>query len=153
VFGGVFELALTCDLVVADRSARFCFPELRLGIVPGFGGVPRLERDLGNGIVRDLLLSGRSLGAVRAHAIGLVSQVVPKGGAPDAARRLARQVIRVPSETLAVAKRFAKPIPRARLDEEKRLFVDLLSRADVVDALDKFVRDDGVRPYLATEAT
>jgi enoyl-CoA hydratase/carnithine racemase len=153
VFGGGLELALTCDLVVADRSARFCFPELRLGIVPGFGGVPRLERDLGNAIVRDLLLSGRSLGAVRAHTIGLVSQVVPKGGAPDAARRLARQVIRVPSETLAAAKRFAKPIPRARLDEEKRLFVDLLSRADVVEALDRFVRDEGVRPYLATEAT
>ena len=42
VFGGGFELALTCDMIVAGRTARFCFPELRLGLSPGFGGVPRL---------------------------------------------------------------------------------------------------------------
>ena len=46
VFGGGFELALVCDLIVADKTARFCFPELRLGLIPGFGGIPRLERDL-----------------------------------------------------------------------------------------------------------
>ena len=47
-FGGGFELALACDLIVADKMARFCFPELRLGLIPGFGGIPRLKRDLGN---------------------------------------------------------------------------------------------------------
>ena len=58
-FGGGFELALTCDLIIADKLARFCFPELRLGLIPGGGGIPRLKRDLGNGIVRDLLLTGQ----------------------------------------------------------------------------------------------
>src|SRR4030095_7390433 len=43
-FGGGFELALVCDLMIADRMARFCFPELRLGLIPGFGGIPRLKR-------------------------------------------------------------------------------------------------------------
>ena len=62
-FGGGFELALTCDLIVADKMARFCFPELRLGLIPGFGGIPRLKRDLGNAVVRDLLLTGRSINA------------------------------------------------------------------------------------------
>ena len=57
-FGGGFELALTCDLVVADTMARFCFPELRLGLIPGGGGIPRLKRDVRNGLVRDLLLTG-----------------------------------------------------------------------------------------------
>src|SRR5580693_3354083 len=57
-FGGGFELALVCDIIVADRMARFCFPELRLGLIPGFGGIPRLKRDLGNAVVRDLLLTG-----------------------------------------------------------------------------------------------
>ena len=47
-FGGGFELALACDLIIADKMARFCFPELRLGLIPGFGGIPRLKRDLGN---------------------------------------------------------------------------------------------------------
>ena len=76
VFGGGFELALTCDMIVADRTARFCFPELRLGFIPGFGGIPRLKRDLGNGLVRDLLLTGRSINASKASAVGLVSQLV-----------------------------------------------------------------------------
>jgi enoyl-CoA hydratase len=56
-FGGGFELALVCDLIIADKMARFAFPELRLGLIPGFGGIPRLKRDLGNAIVRDLLLT------------------------------------------------------------------------------------------------
>ena len=60
-FGGGFELALVSDLIIADKMARFCFPELRLGLVPGFGGIPRLKRDLGNGVVRDLLLTGQQL--------------------------------------------------------------------------------------------
>jgi len=150
-FGGGLELALICDLVVADRTARFCFPELRLGLVPGFGGIPRLERDVGNAVIRDLLLTGRSIAAPRAHAVGLVSQVVPRGEALEAARRLARQVIRVPAGALSTAKRFAKPIPRARLAEEKRLFVELVSRPEVIDALDRFVKDEGIRPYLAAE--
>ena len=44
-FGGGFELALACDLIIADKTTRFAFPELRLGLVPGFGGIPRLKRD------------------------------------------------------------------------------------------------------------
>ena len=60
-FGGGFELALVCDLIIADKMARFCFPELRLGLIPGFGGIPRLKRDLGNAVVRDLLLTGQKL--------------------------------------------------------------------------------------------
>ena len=75
-FGGGFELALVCDLIIADKMARFCFPELRLGLIPGFGGIPRLKRDLGNAVVRDLLLTGRSINATKAQAVGLVSQVV-----------------------------------------------------------------------------
>src|SRR5260221_14395279 len=74
-FGGGFELALVCDVIIADKMARFAFPELRLGLIPGFGGIPRLKRDLGNGFVRDLLLTGRSVNATRAQAVGLVAQL------------------------------------------------------------------------------
>jgi enoyl-CoA hydratase/carnithine racemase len=66
-FGGGFELALVCDIIIADRMARFCFPELRLGLIPGFGGIPRLKRDLGNAVVRDLLLTGRSFNVMKAQ--------------------------------------------------------------------------------------
>ena len=70
-FGGGFELALVCDIIIADQMARFCFPELRLGLIPGFGGIPRLKRDLGNAVVRDLLLTGRSFNVTKAQQIGL----------------------------------------------------------------------------------
>ena len=95
VFGGGFELALACDLIVADKMARFCFPELRLGLVPGFGGIPRLKRDVGNAVVRDLLLTGRSINAAKALDTGLVSQVSGEGEALRVARadrRANRQV-------------------------------------------------------------
>ena len=89
-FGGGFELALISDLIIADKMARFCFPELRLGLVPGFGGIPRLKRDLGNAVVRDLLLTGRSFNAIKAQQIGLVSQVVAEGEGLRVARATAR---------------------------------------------------------------
>src|ERR1700704_838504 len=103
-FGGGFELALVCDLIIADKMARFCFPELRLGLIPGFGGVPRLERDLGNAVVRDLLLTGRSINATKAQQIGLVSQVVGEGEALRAARAMAAQLRKFDRETAIAAK-------------------------------------------------
>lgn len=148
VFGGGFELALTCDIIVADKSARFCFPELRLGLVPGFGGIPRLERDLGNGLVRDMMLTGRSINAPRAQAIGLVSQLVARDRALDVARSIARQSARFDAATTATAKHFTKPLPLARLEQEKDTFCRLLASPVVEAALKKFVESTDVLPYL-----
>jgi len=147
-FGGGFELALTADVIVADKSARFAFPELRLGLVPGFGGIPRLERDVGNAIVRDLLLTGRSLNAKRAQEIGLVSQLVARGEALTVARKVAEQAARFDPETTRRAKRFAKPLPVERLRREKDLFIEMMGSPVVARALQKFVESTDVRPYL-----
>lgn len=150
VFGGGFELALTCDVLVADKSARFAFPELRLGLIPGFGGVPRLRRDVGGAVVRDLLLSGRSLSAPRAHALGLVSQLVARGEALPAALALGRQAARFAPHTVAAAKRFAKPAP-VGLDAEKELFCELFASPVVLEALARFAADTSPMPYLPSE--
>lgn len=147
-FGGGFELALTCDVIVADKTARFSFPELRLGLIPGFGGVPRLERDLGNAIVRDILLSGRSVSAKRAHEVGLVAQLVGEGHAAKTATRLAQQMAKFDQTTARTAKRFLKPLPSARLAEEKDRFCDLLTSPVVLEALRTFVEADDAMPYL-----
>ena len=147
-FGGGLELALTADVIVADRTARFAFPELRLGIVPGFGGIPRLERDVGNAVVRDLLLTGRSLGAKRAHAVGLVAQVVGRGEALTAARAVARQATRFDPGTVARAKAFIKPIPRQRLDLEIQTFCEMFTSGVMHEALTEFVESTDARPYL-----
>jgi len=147
-FGGGFELALVCDLIIADRMARFCFPELRLGLVPGFGGIPRLKRDLGNAVVRDLLLTGRSFNAQKAQAAGLVSQVVAEGQALNVARITAAQVAKFDRETSAAAKAFIKPIPHDELRREIDIFCDLFTRPAVEAGLRKFVEHTGAQPYL-----
>jgi enoyl-CoA hydratase/carnithine racemase len=147
-FGGGFELALTCDLIIAGKMARFCFPELRLGLIPGFGGIPRLKRDVGNAVVRDLLLTGRSLNATKAQSCGLVSQVVAEGEALRAAHATAAQLKKFDRATAAAAKRFIKPIPYDELRLEIELFCELFARPAVEAGLRKFVESADALPYL-----
>ena len=148
IFGGGFELALTCDLIIADRMARFAFPELRLGLIPGFGGIPRLKRDIGNAVVRDLLLTGRSINATKAQSVGLVSQVAAEGDALRVARATAAQINKFDSKTAAAAKRFVKPVPHDDLKREIELFCDLFTRPAVEAGLRKFVESTDALPYL-----
>lgn len=147
-FGGGFELALVSDLIVADKTTRFCFPELRLGLIPGFGGVPRLKRDLGNAVVRDLLLTGRSIHAAKAQAVGLVSQVVAVGDALHVARATAAQLKKFDRDTVIAAKKFIKPIPQEELRREIEVFCDLFARPVVDRGLRKFVESTDALPYL-----
>jgi enoyl-CoA hydratase/carnithine racemase len=147
-FGGGLELALVCDLIISDKTARFAFPELRLGLIPGFGGIPRLKRDVGNAVVRDLLLTGRSFNATKAQQIGLVSQVVSDGEALRAARATAAQIGKFDRQTSAQAKQFIKSIPHDELRREIDIFCDLFSRPAVQAGLKKFVESTDAQPYL-----
>ena len=147
-FGGGFELALVCDLIIADKMARFCFPELRLGLIPGFGGIPRLKRDLGNSVVRDLLLTGRSINPAKAQAVGLVSQVAAEGEALRLARSTAAQLGKFDRITRAAAKRFLKPIPYDELRQEIDIFCELFRQPAVEAGLRKFVESTEALPYL-----
>ena len=147
-FGGGFEVALACDLIIADKMARFCFPELRLGLIPGFGGIPRLKRDVGNAVVRDMLLTGRSINAAKAQQIGLVSQVVGEGEVLRAARATATQLGKFDRGTAAAAKKFIKPIPYEELRREIDLFCELFARPAVQAGLRKFVESTDAQPYL-----
>jgi enoyl-CoA hydratase len=147
-FGGGLELALVCDIIVADKMARFAFPELRLGLIPGFGGIPRLKRDLGNGFVRDLLFTGRSVNATRAQAVGLVSQLAAEGEALNVARSNAGQIKKFDPFARAATKKFLKPIPHEELRQEINLFCELFTRPAVMAALKKFVESTDAMPYL-----
>ena len=147
-FGGGFELALTCDLIIADKMTRFCFPELRLGLIPGFGGIPRLKRDVGNGLVRDLLLTGRSINAAKAQSVGLVSQVAAEGDALGVARATAAQIGKFDRETAIAAKRFMKPLLHDELEREIEIFCELFTRPAVEAGLRKFVESSDAQPYL-----
>ena len=113
-FGGGFELALASDLIVADKMARFCFPELRLGLIPGFGGIPRLRRDIGNALVRDLLLTGRIFGAEEAARMGLISEIVAPENLMARARELAQKY----------GERFEPPASLVEMAERGEIYSD-----------------------------
>jgi enoyl-CoA hydratase len=86
--GGGCELAMACHLRVASEAARFGQPEVRLGIVPGYGGTQRLPRLVGKGRALQLLLTGEMIDAAEAYRIGLVNRVVPAAELLGAARAL-----------------------------------------------------------------
>src|SRR5260370_42181872 len=146
--GGGFELALACDILIAAKMARFAFPELRLALMPGWAGLPRLKRDLGNAFARDLLLTGRSVNAARAQSVGLVAQLAAEGEALKIPRSTAAQITKFDAVTRAAAKKFIKPIPHEELRREIDLFCELFTRPTVMAALKKYVQDSGPMPYL-----
>ena len=90
--GGGCELALACTIRIASENARFGQPEVKLGIIPGYGGSQRLARVVGEGRAMQLCLTAEQIDAAEAHRIGLVNKVVPVGQALAAAREMAKAI-------------------------------------------------------------
>jgi enoyl-CoA hydratase/carnithine racemase len=95
-----------------------------------------------------LLLTGRSVNATRAQAVGLVAQLAAEGEALKIARATATQITKFDAVTRAAAKKFIKPIPREELRREIDLFCELFTRPEVMAALKKFVESTEAMPYL-----
>lgn len=91
--GGGCELALACTMRIAAENARLGQPEVKLGILPGYGGSQRLARIVGEGRAMELCLTGEPITAAEAHRIGLVNRVVPAGEALAASRELAGRIL------------------------------------------------------------
>ena len=103
--GGGYELALSCDLIVAADTATVGLPEVSLGLIPGGGGTQLLSRRAGRSRALDLVLTGRRVGAAEAYDLGLVDRLVPAGTAGTAARDLAAAIARNSPVSLGAAKR------------------------------------------------
>lgn len=114
--GGAALLAVSCDLRVADRSARISLPEVRLGIPLAWGGIPRLARELGLPMARDLVMTGREIDATEAQRCGFVQRVCPEGELPDAVKEAVEQLLAVPAEPLRLTKAMTAALTRSRAD-------------------------------------
>ena len=92
--GGGCELVLACDIRVVSENAKFGFPEVGLGIIPGYGGTQRLPRLVGIGKAKELICSGESISAKEAYRLGLVERLVPAGEALQQALELAKTIVK-----------------------------------------------------------
>jgi enoyl-CoA hydratase/carnithine racemase len=117
-FGGGFELALACDMIVASGDAQFALPEVKRGIYAAAGGAYRLAKRLPRSIALELLATGGVLEASRAFAFGLVNRLAPAGqvleSAVDLARAIAENAPLAVCETLSIA-RLASEMPETEL--------------------------------------
>lgn len=103
--GGGLELALACDFIFAADGAKLGLPEVTLAVIPGFGGTQRLTRRIGNARARELVFTGRTIGAEDAARIGLVNDVVPAAELLERAWACAEQIAKAGPLAVAAAKR------------------------------------------------
>ncbi len=103
-FGGGLELALCCDLRIAAQTARFALPEVRIGIVPGWGGPARLTALVGAARAKQMALTGEPVDVATALAWGLVNEVVPVADLAARARAVATAIAAGPRVAVQVTK-------------------------------------------------
>lgn len=141
--GAGCELVMMCDIVIADSSARFGQPEVRMGIIPGAGGSQRLVRAVGKPVASLMLMTGEMLTAERAFQLGLVSELAGEGSALVRAVALAHAAAAMPVKAIQALKRVLAQGPdlplQAALALENREFLLLFDTAD---------QHEGMRAFL-----
>jgi enoyl-CoA hydratase len=141
--GGGCEIALACDIRLASETAVLGQPEVALGVPPGWGGTQRLPRVIGPGLARELIYTGRRVGAEEALRIGLVNAVYPPAELLERARALAAEIAR----NAPVAVRLSKEAIRRGLDVdlaaglalEAQAFALAFSTADQREGMSAFL--------------
>jgi enoyl-CoA hydratase/carnithine racemase len=137
VIGGSFERALLCDIRVAGESAKLRLPEIQHGVVPDSGGTARLFQMVGHGLVADLALTGRVLGADEALRHGIVSRVVPDEDLDDTVFGMAQAIAATPEFTvkmfLRTLRRLANPAVVHSLAEESLAQAMVFASADYAE--------------------
>ncbi len=141
--GGGCELALMCDIVIADESAKFGQPEINLGILPGSGGTQRLPRAVGKAKAMDMCLTARMMDAAEAERTGLVSRVVPAGKLLEEAMAVAQKIAAYSLPVTMMVKEAVNRAYETNLAEgvhfERRLFHAAFALEDQKEGMAAFV--------------
>lgn len=141
--GAGLELALACDIRIAEVDAKLGFPETGLGILPGYAGTQRISRLVGLGKAKELVLTGELLTAKEANEMGLVERVVPKGESFDKAKMMAEKIaskapIAIAKAKIAVDKGFEMPLHEGQ-KLETYLFAELCDTDDMQEGVLAFM--------------
>ena len=142
-FGGGGELAMACDFRIASEKAKFGLPEVKLGMIPGFGGTQRLPRLVGTGMAKMMIFTGEPINAQEALRIGLVQKVV----APENLMAEAKNIAATISSRSATAVRLAKAAInngietdiRTGMEVEAYIFSDVFATEDRMEGIAAFI--------------
>ena len=143
-FGGGSELALSCHLRIASENAIFSQPEVKIGLLPGWGGTQRLPRIVGKGIANEIILTGMNISADRAFEIGLVNKVVKKDDLISNCNKIAEAIIRnspnAIKESINLINISSNLDLKAGLEIEAKRFSDLFDTDETSEGLTAFVQ-------------
>ncbi len=141
--GGGCELAMICDFIIAADNARFGQPEIKLGVIPGYGGTQRLPRAISKAKAMDLILTARMMDAQEAERAGLVSRVVPLERLLDEALEAATVIASMSLPSVIMAKECVNMAYEGSLNEtlmyERRNFHALFATDDQKEGMKAFV--------------
>ena len=141
--GGGLEVAMACDIRIAEEQAQMALPEAKVGLLPCAGGTQRLTQLVGEGWAKRMILCGERIKAARAEQIGLVEEVVPTGTALERAMALAEQVGEQSPISVTACKKLihsARDICIAQgLEDERTEFVALFSTEDQREGVNAFL--------------
>ncbi|MFA5597162.1 MAG: enoyl-CoA hydratase [Pusillimonas sp.] len=141
--GGGCELAMQCDFIIAGENAKFGQPEIKLGIIPGFGGTQRLPRAVGKAKAMDLILTARMMDAREAEQAGLVARVVPAERVLDEALEAAAVIASMSLPSVMMAKESINRAYEAPLNDgllfERRNFHALFATNDQKEGMNAFI--------------
>ncbi|MGE7120309.1 enoyl-CoA hydratase/isomerase family protein [Peribacillus sp. NPDC097264] len=141
--GGGCELALACDLRVAEVGVQIGLPEVKLGLFPGAGGTQRLSRLVGNAKAKEMIFTGDPLSAQEAEKIGLVNKVVDEGSALNESKKLASRMTRHSLQALSRIKKAIDEGSESTLEQglelETNLFEEIFQTEDVKEGVAAFL--------------
>lgn len=142
--GGGLEVALACDLRIAETQVKMALPEATVGLLPCAGGTQNLTALVGEGWAKRMILCGERIDAATAEKIGLIEEVVEQGQALDAAVALAAKVAKQSPGSVSACKTLinaGRTMPRVQaLPLERELFVDLFGSEDQAEGVNAFLQ-------------
>jgi enoyl-CoA hydratase/carnithine racemase len=140
--GGGLELALCCDIRVVGRGARLGLPEATIGLIAGAGGTQRLVRAVGQGVARDMVMTGLRITGEQAFQWGLASRLTDDGGAAPEATAIARKLADGPAEAIQASKRLTVAASQLAIDDglrrERAAWAEVRRSASTQEGLDAF---------------